>query len=133
MKETGFCGKGVIAINWRVLVSRKSDYPDPIELKRGQQVTIGEIYEGNEKWKNWVFCTCCLTGKSGWVPEQIVEKTEVADQGTVLEEYSAAELDVSKGEILSCEKSLNGWLWCRNSDGIEGWVPFENLQGVCGD
>jgi hypothetical protein len=39
---------------YRVLKSRKTNYPDPIVLKKGETVTIGEEYKEKETWKGWI-------------------------------------------------------------------------------
>lgn len=50
----------------------RSEYPDPITFKRGTRIVVGEIYEGNEEWENWYFCT--ITNHSGgWVPAQVIK------------------------------------------------------------
>ncbi|MEO8446490.1 MAG: SH3 domain-containing protein [bacterium] len=40
------------------------------------------------------------------------------------------ELDVNEGCIVSVMKELNGWLWVRNDDGDEGWIPKDNTAAI---
>ncbi|XBD74683.1 hypothetical protein ABFY27_01260 [Akkermansia massiliensis] len=49
-------------------------------------------------------------------------------RGTVLEDYSARELDVDQGEEIVKIRTLNGWTWVRRtSDREEGWIPNETI------
>jgi len=112
-----------------VIKSHRSEYPEPICLKKGEIITIGEEYEGPEDWKNWHFCTT-PTHPGGWVPAQIIELLD-ASTGKVMEDYNAFELDVDAGERLRGLRELNGWVWCQSSaKSLAGWVPLENLEPV---
>jgi len=58
------------------------------------------------------------------------EKIKVGERsdGTVLEDYSAKELEVKKDEIVEGNKELNGWVWCSKLSGMEeGWLPKEKI------
>ena len=58
------------------------------------------------------------------------EKIKVGERsdGTVLEDYSAKELEVEKDEIVEGNKELNGWVWCSKLSGMEeGWLPKEKI------
>lgn len=105
-----------------------SNYPNPITLTKGDQVIIGVLYDKNPNWRNWIFCsTNDLI--SGWVPKQIVKID--GDKGTVLENYSARELNVHLGDRLVGIRELNGWLWVKKiNSNEEGWTPKENLQSI---
>ncbi|MCC8148296.1 hypothetical protein [Akkermansia sp.] len=49
-------------------------------------------------------------------------------RGSVLEDYSARELVVDRGEDIVKIKTLNGWTWVRRTnDGEEGWIPDEAI------
>ncbi len=116
-------------MKYLVIKAHRSEFPDPITLKQGDRLTIGEKYNGPEQWDGWYFCT--TPGHAGgWVPQQIIERL-YGDEGRALEDYTAAELDVDAGDLLTGAKTLNGWIWCRHlSEDSEGWVPLENLQRV---
>ncbi|MCL2412853.1 MAG: hypothetical protein FWC98_01795 [Bacteroidales bacterium] len=46
------------------------------------------------------------------------------NHGSVIEDYSAKELDIDEGTIVEKIKELNGWLWSKNTRTNEiGWVP----------
>lgn len=40
--------------------------PDPIVLRKGQDIIIGEE---DQRWKNWVECTTSDGCQQGWVPK----------------------------------------------------------------
>lgn len=109
-----------------VIQSHKSNYPNPICLNQGEKVRIDHVYEGEEEWENWVFCYS--EGEKGWVPKQIIEYgTE--NIGTILEAYTARELDIEIGEILIAIRELNGWMWCEKVKNEEqGWVPKRAIR-----
>ena len=55
--------------------------------------------------------------------------TERGNHETVIENYSANELDINVGTIVEGIKELNGWLWLRNKETNEiGWVPMCKLK-----
>lgn len=112
-----------------VVSSHESEFPLPITFKKGDQLLVGEEYSGPERWDNWFLCTA-PGQESGWVPGQIIERFENS-RGRALDDYTAKELNVMKGELLIGSKILNGWLWCEKSVSTEsGWVPLENLKEV---
>ena len=91
----------------------------------GQEGERLEWERRESEWRGWVWCTHSL-GSSGWVPENWLE---LADETAVLlRDYSATELGVAPGQILSASLFESGWAWATNEDGEEGWVPLENLE-----
>ncbi|MGP4078498.1 SH3 domain-containing protein [Pseudalkalibacillus sp. R45] len=104
-----------------------SNHPNPIKLFKGQSVFVGEKYNENEDWDNWIYCYTTDKSLEGWVPDQIIEND--GKQGVILEDYIARELDVKVGEKLLKQKELNGWFWVKNlGTSEEGWVPKENVK-----
>lgn len=100
---------------------------NPIELKAGDEVSLGEEFKDDEMWPNWIHCVSKRTGKRGWTPIQILQ----IDGGTGIAtaEYTAKEMTVAVGEVVSGYQELNGWRWCvRDSDGQSGWVPQNCLN-----
>lgn len=109
-----------------------SSYPEPILLKVGQKVKLDySIIDDNPQWQDWVWCIAA-DDKAGWVPVQLLDKiTAVSGQlseAVATEYYSAIELDVEVGEIVSGNRTLNGWLWCSKENGDRGWLPVENVE-----
>nr|WP_313408250.1 hypothetical protein [Pseudomonas sp.] len=109
-----------------VTTPHTSEFPNPITFAKGAPLTVGEMYQGDEGWNDWLFCS--TPGQEpGWVPEQLIERLD--DQRALAREaYTARELDVQLGERLIASRSLNGWLWCtREATAESGWVPQANL------
>ncbi len=105
----------------------RSDYPEPITLKAGDHVSVGQEYDGPEGWEKWYLCAA-PGQKDGWVPGQIIEQNEPG-RGVITEDYTASELDTALGDRLAGSRILNGWLWAeRLSDGITGWVPLNTVR-----
>lgn len=46
--------------------------------------------------------------------------------------YHTTELPTNVGDVLDvlAEDLENGWLWCRSSNGREGWVPAKTLAAT---
>jgi len=106
-----------------VIEQHETEYPNPIKLKAGERVIIGE--ESTDTWFNWVFCTKIDGSNEGWVPKQIIEY----DSGIISQDYSAKELNVEKGMIVEGIKELNGWLWSKiKSTDEKGWIPLEKIK-----
>lgn len=110
-----------------VTQSHLSEFPEPMILKKGDRVSVGERYDGPEDWPNWYLCS--VPGQeSGFVPEQFIDR-HADGTGTMLEDFTNRELNVGEGELLHGEREVNGWLWAtRISDGATGWVPLDNLS-----
>ena len=111
---------------YKILKGYKTKYENPIVLNVGEKVTLGEE-EKEEKWKGWIWAESKIS--KGWIPIQILEISEDKKTGTILEFYSAKELNVEKGDFIEKIKSLNGWTWSRNlKTKDEGWIPDEIIE-----
>ena len=108
--------------------SRQSPYSEPIALKKGEVVTVGEEYKGEALWPGWIWCE---TGSTKcWVPYQIIQTTD-KQRGILKEDYIATELNVQTGETVEAERELNGWVWARKLGSKEfGWIPIDILKQV---
>lgn len=120
-------------MKYTVVQSHRTEFPDPITLKSGEPLSVGERYEGPEGWEDWYFCTT-PSHAGGWVPRQCI--AQGAD-GTAraAEDYCARELDVDAGEVLVGTRALNGWLWCHRpgqTPADAGWVPLAHLRAAQG-
>ncbi|GHW46693.1 SH3 domain protein [Vibrio cholerae] len=70
-----------------VVEEHTSEYPNPIYLKQGDEVQLGEM---DDEFPNWIFITTD-SGVQGWTPVQYIEpscengKTHItnASRGTV--------------------------------------------------
>lgn len=110
-----------------VTLPHVSEFPEPMAVKKGDRVAVGELYDGPEGWPDWYLCS--VPGQeAGFVPEQIIDR-HADGFGTMLEDFTNRELNVVEGEVLYGERQLNGWLWAtRVSDGASGWVPLDNIR-----
>ncbi|HEX6506587.1 MAG TPA: SH3 domain-containing protein [Chloroflexota bacterium] len=96
-------------------------YRDSIVLKAGDVIAVGER---DTEWPEFVWCTS-RDGKTGWVPESAFERHGAT--GIAARDYTAAELSVQIGDVLTVEEEVGGWCWCVNSRGERGWVPGDHL------
>lgn len=111
---------------YKILKDYKIQYENPIVLNVGEKVNLGEE-EKEEKWKGWIWAESKIS--KGWIPIQILEISDDKKTGTILEFYSAKELNVEKGDFIEKIKSLNGWTWSRNlKTKNEGWIPDEIIE-----
>ncbi len=108
--------KARVIQEWQVL------YPDPIVLKAGEEVKLGQL---DTEWPGWVWCVS-EAGKGGWVPEKIIESHD--ERGRALADYTAAELAVGVGEELTLHNEESGWYWATNEAGQSGWVPASHVE-----
>lgn len=69
-------------------------------------------------------------GGSGWVPARHLSAG--SGRAVVTAAYDTRELPTSEGEVLDVieRDDESGWLWCRSSDGNEGWVPARTLDVI---
>lgn len=118
---------------YTVIEDWTQSYETPIQLKKEERVTIDlSVKDSDPEWANWVWCITDQ-GMTGWVPTQILNVCEVHSEekqtAIVMEDYSAYELSVNRGDILLGSKCLNGWLWCRKENSTQqGWVPVRNVS-----
>lgn len=110
-----------------VIQDYENSNTEPIELNASDMVIIGEKFEDDEQWPNWIYCVSLKTGKGGWTPVQILRMD--GGTGVAMLDYTAKEMTVAVGDIVSGDNEMNGWLWCfRKSDGQSGWVPQNCLK-----
>lgn len=112
----------------RVVKDYQAQFADPIAVEAGEAFTVSEradCWENNPAWI-WVWCTD-QRGKSGWVPQNIIQKETDGRTGTTQAAYHARELTVSAGQELSIEREESGWFWCCDQQGQCGWVPISHL------
>ncbi|MCL1992940.1 MAG: hypothetical protein FWG66_08335 [Spirochaetes bacterium] len=112
-----------------VTKAHASDFPIPMELAKGEKVTLAEdpYSVKSPGWENWEYCIKADASGGGFVPGQILSKRKNG-LATVLEDYTAKELTAEKGTLLCGTKEMNGWLWAKREDtGELGWIPLENI------
>lgn len=112
-------------IRYHVIMNHVKSYDSPPAFQAGAQVRIGRR---DNRWQSWVWCTD-LTGREAWIPEQILSIK--SDREAVLTaDYDSVELSVEIGETVIGSRILEGWIWCRNNVGREGWVPEDCLEPI---
>ena len=45
----------MVQVKRKVIVEYKSPYPESIKIERGEQVRIGEKFEKDSDWDNWLY------------------------------------------------------------------------------
>ena len=106
-----------------VQMPHQASYADPVVLRRGEAVHTDDredIWDGF-RWL-WVIAA---DGRQGWLPDDLLTPSGA---GLVAKtDYSAVELTCQAYEVLQGFHATHGWIWCRNAQGAEGWVPLRNL------
>jgi len=97
-------------------------YPDPIRGAAGDRLTLGRR---DDEFPGWVWATAA-DGRAGWVPESRLRVE--GDSGRLIRNYTAAELPLEPGDVVSGELVESGWLWATDASGREGWAPLDCLQ-----
>lgn len=116
-------------MEFKIIEEHKSNNPTPLIIRKESRVKVGKRSDGAESWPNWIYCYSLDGNSEGWAPAQIIQIEN--EYGIVLEDYSAKELDVKKGEIVEGNIELNGWVWCNILNGSEdGWLPKEKMITV---
>lgn len=98
-----------------------SDYEekdrDPLRLEVGDRVEVGAA---DRTWPGWVWAKN-PAGKGGYVPQEILKE---AGEGwcELIEPFDPAVLTIKRGDRLDSLRQIHGWHWCRNAQGVEGWV-----------
>jgi ribonuclease PH len=99
-------------------------YSDPIRGAAGDHLTLGRR---DDEFPGWVWATAA-DGREGWVPEAWLRVE--GESGVLLRDYTAAELPLEPGDVVSGELVEGGWLWATAPDGREGWAPLNCLELV---
>ncbi|MDF1616506.1 SH3 domain-containing protein [Petrocella sp. FN5] len=109
-----------------VIKERESEAINPIQLVKDETIECIEESDENGDWAGWIYCKGI--NKEGWVPKQIVERTN--RNGRILEDYDATEFDLKIGDIIIAEKTLNGWIYGTKKVivGVKAWAPLNHLQ-----
>ncbi len=114
----------------RVVKARQPENLDPLSVKSGEELQVSErqdAWQDNPEWI-WVWCTD-PRDKSAWAPFDLLEP--LPGQGRYRARagytYDAVELPVASGDEIVVNSEKNGWYWCTNSQGEQGWVPADHV------
>lgn len=118
-------------MEFEIIEQHKSNNLTPLIIRKGTRVKIVKRSDGAESWPNWIYCYSLDGISEGWTPKQIIQIEN--EYGIVLEDYSAKELDVKRGDIVQGNVELNGWFWCSKlNKSEEGWLPKEKILAING-
>jgi hypothetical protein len=109
----------------RVIEDYQAPYPDPIQVKMGEEVNVDP--GKRTEIAGWIWCTN-RAGKDGWVPRKYIEIE--GNQGRMLQDYNAIELTIHVDDVLVVQKTESGFYWVRNQAGVQGWVPIANVEAM---
>ena len=112
---------------YRCIKEYLSPYPDSIMFSKGERVQIGEEYEGDPDWKDWIRCQAS-NNREAWIPKLYLVINE--DEGVLLREYDALELSLSVGDVLEIREIVNGFGRAEKMNGEQGWAPMNHLEAV---
>ena len=108
-----------------VHTAHRSNYPNPIEFRRGERLNLGQR---DDEYPGWVWTTT-EDGNQGWASlalmDLIDERNAIAQS-----DYSARELETDPGDRVEVLKQLNDWSWVIPQAGEPGWVPSHTLAPV---
>lgn len=96
----------------------------PLSISAGDTVSVGPR---DKSWEGWIWVSTA-DGRGSYVPEDILEIDGTS--ANVKAAFSARDLSVKKGEAVTALREVKGWLWCRKSDGEEGWLPEFVLREI---
>ena len=105
----------------------ESTNPDPITLRAGELVKVGQKFVADPEWQNWVKCENA-DGQQGWTPVQLLRID--GEWATALDTYTAHELTLSTGAKITVTRMLNGWAWAETEEKEWGWIPARNLTRI---
>ena len=103
----------------------ETNAPNHLVLQMNDLVEVAHKQPDKPEWKDWIWCH--NASNSGWVPKYMIEILN-DDTGKVLENYSAQELSIGAGEVVTGSQEYCGWVWSINEESKErGWLPVEIL------
>ncbi|HNS39005.1 MAG: peptide-binding protein [Anaerolineae bacterium] len=111
--------------SYRAIKTWQPQYPDPIRGAAGDRLALGHR---DDEFPGWIWAVDAA-GRQGWVPESWLRIE--GEGGILLRDYTAAELALEPGDVVSGELAESGWLWATTPDGRMGWAPLGHLEECC--
>lgn len=90
----------------------------PLVLAAGEVV---EVLAADAAWPGWTL-VAVADGRRGHVPDSLLIK-EPDGRCRLAEGFDARDLSLKRGQKVESLRESDGWHWCRNEGGAEGWVP----------
>jgi hypothetical protein len=116
-------------MEFEVIEDHISNNSKPLKIIKGEKVKVGKISDESDGWVDWIYCYRIDGSSKGWVPIQIIQISY--EYGIVLQDYSAEELEIKKGESVEIGIELNGWMWCKDRNRKkQGWLPKKKLKMI---
>lgn len=106
----------------KVTADYQASGPESATFPKG---TMLILHDESDEYPGWIWCDVGQ-GLSVWVPERLIEESELAGHGRLTEDYKATELSVRSGQSVTALHGEAGWLWCRTDDGSAGWLPADH-------
>ena len=106
-----------------VVTPHRSNYPDPISFNTGDVVFTGLE---DAEFPGWIRVTT-EDGNEGWAPKTWLRE-RAAGEAFALRDYTARELETTRGEILIVHLEQAAWLWVENARGKSGWIPKKTVD-----
>jgi len=100
-------------------------YPRPLVAASGDEL---RAHHCDRQFPGWIWCTT-RDGQEGWVPQSWLSWREGFSY-VLGRDYSAKELTVRAGDVVSAGRVESGWAWVTTADGESGWVPLRNLEST---
>ena len=107
---------------FRVETAYDAAYPAPLSAAVGDTL---RIERRDTEWPGWLWGVAS-DGVAGWVPEAWLRIMDV-DTATLLRDYTARELTLAAGDLLTAAFTESGWRGATDAAGGSGWVPVRNL------
>ena len=95
-----------------VIKDYQTSYPDSILFKEAELVIIGETFQDDPDWVDWIWCEGESENRA-WVPKQYIQLT--SGEWRLTRDFDARELNVVPGEILKVYEIVNGFGFLRKS------------------
>ena len=99
----------------KVIKEHKSTYPNPIEFKLNDKVSIGE---DDVDYPAWVWIKTS-DNNEGWAPKEFIDEINNLSKC----DYTAKELNINVDEIIIVINEISGWVYVLNSKEESGWIP----------
>jgi hypothetical protein len=108
----------------QVITDYSSPYTEPVLYKEGEPV---EVLEKETEWPGWIWCVNSR-GDKRWIPD-VYLRVE-GKKAWLLQDYNSRELAAQRDDVVTVFYQVNDWGWCRDSAGLEGWLPLDHLTAL---